>query len=97
MLTSKQRSNLKALANTAEPIAQVGKLGVTENLVESVDKALTARELVKISVLKTTDDEPIYYADVLAEKTGAEVVAVIGRKITMYRRSNKPHIEHIEF
>ena len=97
MLTSKQRSKLKSIASASEPIGQVGKFGVTDNLVESVDKALTARELVKLSVLKGADETPEFYAAERAERTGAEVVCVIGKKLVLFRKSEKEHIEHIVF
>ena len=94
MLTSKQRTKLRSLASTTEPIGQIGKSGVTDNLVESVDKALTARELIKHSVLKGADETPEFYADELAERIGAEVVCVIGKKLVLYRKSEKEHVEH---
>ena len=97
MFTSKQRSNLKAIASGLEPIGQIGKSGVTDNMVESLSKALDARELIKISVLQNADMTPDDYAEQLAEKLGAEVVCVIGKKIVLYRRSDKEHIKHIEF
>ncbi|MBP5177112.1 MAG: YhbY family RNA-binding protein [Clostridia bacterium] len=97
MFTSKQRSNLKALANGIEPVGQIGKLGLTDNLAESFSQALEARELIKISVLKSADDYPESYAEDLADRLSAEVVCVIGRKIILYRKSGKEHIKHIEF
>lgn len=51
MLTSKQRAYLRSLANSAETILQVGKEGISENLIKQVDDALTARELIKGKVL----------------------------------------------
>lgn len=57
MLTSKQRSNLKALAANLQPVAQVGKGGVNENMVKSLSDALEARELIKISVLTNAENE----------------------------------------
>jgi len=97
MFTSKQRSNLKSLASGIEPIGQIGKSGVTDGVIESVEKALDARELIKLSVLQNADSSPDEYAEELARKTGAEVVCVIGKKIVLYRRSEKQFVKHIEF
>ena len=97
MFTSKQRSNLKALASGIEPIGQIGKSGVTDNVVESLSKALDKRELIKVSVLQNADMAPADYAEELAEKLSAEVVCTIGKKIVLYRRSEKEYIKHIEF
>lgn len=97
MFTSKQRSNLKSIASSIDPIAQIGKGGVTDNFTDSVSKALAKRELVKISVLNNCEDDAQSLAAVIAEKTQSEVVCVIGKKIVLYKKSDKPGVEHIEF
>ena len=97
MFTSKQRSNLKGIAMGIEPIAQIGKGGLSENFIESVDKALSAREIVKISVLQNAAEDPKDLAEGVAEATGSEVVCVIGKKIVLYRKSEKKGVEHIVF
>ena len=97
MFTSKQRSNLKGLAMNIEPIAQVGKSGVGKNFLESVDKALSARELIKITVLQNASDSSECLAEEIAKGVKAEVVCVIGKKIVLYRRSDKPGIKHVDF
>ena len=84
-MTSKQRAYLKGLAMKMEPIMQLGKGSVTpENTA-----ALAARELIKISVLQNCLDDPRQMAEVLAERTHAQVVQVIGRKIVLYREGKK--------
>ena len=89
MLTSKQRAQLHALANPIDTIMQVGKGGVTENLITTVSDALEARELIKLRVLENSDYTPREAADTLAEATGADVVAVIGTRFVLYRESEK--------
>lgn len=89
MLTSKQRAQLRALANPIDTIMQVGKGGVTENLIATVSDALEARELIKLRVLENSDYTPREAADTLAEATGADVVAVIGTRFVLYRESEK--------
>ncbi|MBQ3571351.1 MAG: ribosome assembly RNA-binding protein YhbY [Clostridia bacterium] len=97
MFTSKQRSNLRSLAQTIQPITQVGKGGISENLIKSLSEALEARELIKVSVLNNNDDDPKYIAQELAEALNAEVVAVTGKKIVIYRKSSKKDFKHIEY
>ena len=83
MMDSKTRAKLRSYANTVEAILQVGKNGMGEALQKQVDDALTARELIKLTVPET----PREMAATLAEATGAEVVQVVGRKVTLYRKN----------
>lgn len=85
MLTSKQRAQLRALANPIETILQVGKSGVGEQLIKQVDDALTARELIKLRVLETAMLTPREAAAELAEATNSEVVTTIGTKLVLFR------------
>lgn len=89
MITSKQRAYLRGLAMDIPCIMQVGKCGISENLLKTVSDALEARELVKLSVLDNSDESPRTAADALAEDLGADVVAVIGKKFVLYRESMK--------
>lgn len=84
-MTSKQRSKLKGLAMTIDPIFQVGKGSLTPQLTEAVGDALEKRELIKISVLKNCDDDINAIAETLAERTGSQVVQVIGKKIVLFK------------
>ncbi len=84
-MTSKQRAYLKGLAMTMDPIFQMGKASLTPENTKAIDEALTARELIKISVLQNCLDDPKEIAAVLAERTHAQVVQVIGKKIVLYR------------
>ena len=95
-MTSKQRSNLKALAAKEKPIAQVGKEGISENLVAGLSDALEARELIKVNILPAADDADNLAANV-ADLLRSEVVGVIGRKAIFYRRSSRKDFQHIEF
>ena len=85
-MTSKQRAYLRGLSSTIEPILQIGKSSLTPEFTASVDEALAARELIKITVLKNCLDEPSAIAQMLAERTRSQVVQVIGRKIVLYRQ-----------
>ncbi len=89
MITSKQRAYLRSLAANIPTIMQIGKGGITENLIKTVSDALEARELVKLSVLENCEFTAREAADELGEQTKAEVVAVIGRKLVLYRESEK--------
>ena len=97
-LTSKQRAQLRGLANGIDTIIQVGKDGLGENLIRQADDALEARELVKGRVL----DNNLEYdartaAEALAKATRSEVVQVIGTKFVLYRESHsKPKDKRIQ-
>lgn len=94
MLTSKQRAQLRSLASNEDVIMQVGKSGVTEAMVKTVSDALEARELIKMRVLENSGEEVRDVAEQLAAATEAEVVAVIGKCLILYRESvNKKKIE----
>ncbi len=90
MLTSKQRATLKSIASRTDAIFQIGKGGVGEAAVKSIGDALEARELVKISVLENSDEDAREAGEAIAAATGSELVAVIGRKIILFRQSSKP-------
>ena len=94
MITSKQRAYLRSLATSYNAIMQIGKGGVTENLLKTLSDALEARELIKLHVLENSGEDPKEMLSALAEALEAEPVAATGRKIVLYRRSeNKPTIE----
>ena len=93
MITSKQRSYLRSLAHNIDPTVYIGKAGVTENVIKEIDQCLEARELVKISVLDNNMLGAREAAEMLASRTGAEVVQVIGNKFVLYRPAKKPVIE----
>ena len=94
MITSKQRAYLRSLANTLDPIFQIGKGGINENLIKQLDDALEARELIKLHVLETAFMDSRETLGELAEILGAEPVQAIGSKIVLYRESvNKKKIE----
>lgn len=85
-MTTKQRAYLKGLAMTMEPIFQIGKNSMTPELTKAIQEALDARELIKVSVLKNCADDPRALAELLAERTRAQVVQVIGKKIVLYKK-----------
>ena len=96
-MTTKQRSKLRSLAQNIEPVGQVGKGGLSENMISGLSDALEKRELVKITVLNNAEDDISDIAAELAEKLGAEVVCVIGHKVVLYILSHKENVKHIEF
>ena len=93
MLTSKQRAEFRAQANTLETTLMVGKDGVTENVVAEADKLLTARELVKGKVLETALMSAREVPDELCAATGAEGISCVGNKFVIWRFSEKCQAE----
>lgn len=93
MLTSKERAELRAQANTLETTLMVGKDGVTEAVAEEADRLLTARELVKGKVLEAALMTAREVSDAICEATGADGVACVGNKFVIYRFSEKCQAE----
>lgn len=92
-MTSKQRAHLKSLASVIDPILQIGKSSLTPEYIEAVREAFNTRELIKINVLKNCIDDPREMAQIIADRTGSQVVQVIGRKIVLYKPDkDKPKI-----
>ncbi|MBQ6182845.1 MAG: YhbY family RNA-binding protein [Clostridia bacterium] len=93
MITTKQRAYLRKLGQTTDALYQIGKNGIIETTIETLDAALTARELIKITVLETSPVSPKEVMAELMEKLNCEAVQVIGRKVTVYRPNpEKPQI-----
>ena len=88
-LTSKQRAQLRAMANSLEPIVHIGKGDLGDNLIRQANEALEARELIKCRVLETSEYTAREAADALGKATRSEVVQVIGTKFILYRQSHK--------
>jgi RNA-binding protein len=87
MLTGKQKRFLRSKAHHLDPIFQVGKGGVNENMIKQVTDALEARELFKISVLQNCEEDKDVVAEQLAAGTDAEIVQIIGNTIVLYKES----------
>ncbi|HBF44489.1 MAG TPA: ribosome assembly RNA-binding protein YhbY [Clostridiales bacterium] len=97
MLNSKQRSKLRSLAQTEEPIGQIGKGGISEAQVKSFSDAIKKRELIKITVLNNTEDDAFTLGENLANSLQAELVEVIGHKIVLYKpNKDKPSEKRIK-
>ena len=89
MLISKQRAQLRALANPIDTVVMVGKGGFSEQLFKTADEAITARELIKGKVLEACEYSAREAADTIAEQLHADVVQVIGSKFILYRKNKK--------
>ncbi|NLX93911.1 MAG: ribosome assembly RNA-binding protein YhbY [Clostridiales bacterium] len=91
-MTSKERAELRAKANTLHAVFQIGKGGISEALIAQTEDALKARELIKLKVLlETSPEKPREVADSLAEATGAEVVQVVGGSIVLFKENPELH------
>ncbi|MBP5593117.1 MAG: YhbY family RNA-binding protein [Clostridia bacterium] len=96
MLSSKQRSILKGKASTEKAIFQIGKEEISDQMIKGLSDALDARELIKITVLKSCEYDIKDIAGLLELRLKAECVCTIGSKIVLYRFSNKKGTEHIK-
>ena len=95
-MTTKQRAFLKGLAMNIDPIYNIGKASITPEFTDGIIEALEARELIKVSVLKNCADDPKELAQLLSERTGSEVVQVIGKKIVLYKQAKDKDKRKIE-
>jgi len=93
MMTSKERAEFRAQANTLETTLMVGKGGVTENVIAEAERLLEARELVKGKVLETAMMDPREVSDLICEATGANGIQIVGTKFVIYRKSKKLEAE----
>lgn len=93
MLTTKQKAKLRSLAMTLKPIFQIGKNGLSEELIKGLNDALEAHELIKISILKNCSLNINEAAFDIASSTNSDLVQVIGRNVVFYRQSKKHLIE----
>ena len=89
MLNPKQRKYLRSLATDMDPIFQIGKLGINDNLIKQVHDALEARELIKLTALKTAPVSAAEAVAALAQATQAEAVFSIGNRLVLYRESKE--------
>ena len=89
MLNSKQRAQLRGMANGIDAIFQIGKGGINDQLIKQVEEALEARELIKRSCLETSPVKAREAADAVAAAAGGDVVQVIGSKFVLYKESKE--------
>ena len=93
-MTSKERALLRSQAHHLEPVVHIGKESLTPEVTEAIAEAIEARELIKIGVLKNCLDDPRELAQMAADRTGSQVVQVMGKKITLYKYNPKKHKEN---
>ena len=97
MLSQNQKKQLKSLANQLDVKYQLGKKEVSDTLIDMLDKALTAKELIKIDVMKGYEGEMEPLAMDLSLRLKAEVVQIVGRVIVLFRRNkDKPQIKLVK-
>lgn len=96
MITGKQRSQLKRMAQDIRPTAMIGKEGLTETVIASIDKYLDAHELIKVQLQEGAILAPKETANEVADKLGAEFVQAIGRKFVLYRKAANPEKRKIQ-
>ena len=94
-MNSSPGASLRSLAMKMQPTTHVGKNGISETLIKQIDEQLESRELIKIAVLQNSEFSAKEIADELAQSANAEVVQVMGSKITLYRVSKKSGIKHL--
>ena len=88
MLTGKQRAMLKQEAHDFKPVINIGKFSITDQLLEAIDEALEARELIKVKILNNNLDDADYIIDTIVQKLNCEFISHIGSIFTIYRKND---------
>lgn len=96
MLRGKQKRQLRALAHHLNPIFQIGKSGITPEMVIGINNSLEKRELIKVSILQNCDIDKEELAETISSRTGSELVQLIGHTIVLYKQSSKEKYRKIE-
>ena len=97
MLTSKQRAQLRGMANVYDTIFQIGKAGINDHLIRQVDETIEVRELIKLRILESAPEDVRTTAEKIAAATKSDVVQVIGSIFILYRKSKEnPKIELVK-
>ena len=91
-MTGKERAELRSQAHHLDPIINIGKESLTPEVTAAISEAIEARELIKVGVLKNCMDDPHELAEIVAERTGSQVIQVMGKKITLYKYNKKKHL-----
>jgi len=92
-LTGKQVRHLRGLGHHLHPVVMIGKEEISESLIRSVEEALDAHELIKIKLQEGYLMDRKEAAEILAERTGAAVIQILGKTILLFRRSPAEKIE----
>ena len=95
MLNNQQKRQLKVIASTLDTKYQIGKNEITETLLNMLEKALVAHELIKIDVMKNVASPVMELALDLSSKLNAEIVQVVGRAIVLYRHNKEKTKIHL--
>lgn len=96
MLTGKQRSKLRAMANGLNATVSIGKSGVTPTVIKTIDEYLAANELIKCNIQEGAKLDAKETCNQIAEEVHAEFVQAIGRKFVLYRQARDPEKRKIE-
>lgn len=95
MIDKKQRIALRSLASSLKPVVWVGKEGFTPNVLAQIEQQLFDHELIKIAMQENVTPPTEFELSEMAVKINAEVVTTIGRKIVLYRHSEKKNVKHV--
>ncbi len=95
MITTKERAILKGIAVNLSPLMQIGKDGLTDNVLSQIEEILFNKEILKINILKNCDYNAKEAIAIICEKLNCEPVQAIGSKVVVYKQSNKKNINHI--
>ena len=95
-LTGKQKRFLRSQAHHVDPTFQIGKSGITPEMVIGINNSLEKRELIKVSILQNCDIDKDELAETISSRTGSELVQLIGHTIVLYKQSSKEKYRKIE-
>jgi len=86
-----QKKYLRGLAHDLKPIVQIGKEGITDNVIRAIDEGLLRHELIKVKFIDFKEKEhKEEMTEAFTVRTGSEPVGMIGHTVILYRRQADP-------
>lgn len=95
MITTKQRAELKKIAQSLKPVLNIGKDNLNENIFREIDNYLNKNELMKIKILQNSTENAKDTLDFLCSRLSADPVLAVGKVLILYRKSNVKGVKHI--
>ena len=95
MITTKERAQLKKIAQNLKPVLNIGKDNLNENILKQIDDYLNKNELMKVKILQNSTENAKDTLEFLCSRLNAEPVLSVGKVLILYRFSKQKGVKHI--